>query len=115
MPESMWTEYESWAEGRDITNRQLLKALFRLFLSAPDWLKVLALYGNLDRIQIEDGFRQLFLEYGTAVSPSEIEDRIARMAVERALADEAAQHGRKGAAPAADAPDRKARARRKSG
>ena len=34
MPESMWTEYESWAEGRDITNRQLLKALCLLFALA---------------------------------------------------------------------------------
>ena len=115
MPESMWTEYESWAEDRDITNRQLLKALFRLFLSAPDWLKVLALYGKVDRIQIEEGFRQLLLEHGTAVSPSETEDRIARLVVERAAAREAATGESSGAAPAAKTRARRARAQRKSG
>ena len=47
VPNSLWDRYETWSEGRGkIQMRQLLGALFRLFLAAPEWLKLMALYGK---------------------------------------------------------------------
>ena len=48
---SLWEAYEKWADGRGrISNRQLAEALFRLFLAAPEGLKLLALYGRKDQL-----------------------------------------------------------------
>ncbi len=118
IPISLWERYERWAEGRKINNAQLATALLRLFLSSPEWLKLVAMFGRAEDLNVAGAFEQIYLEGRSAaadqVTPSD-DDRLAAETVRRALADEAAQHGRKGAAPAADAPDRKARGRRKSG
>ena len=118
IPIVLWERYEEWAEGRKISQAHLLNALFRVFLSSPEWLKLLALFGREQDLDVASAFEQIYLEGKSdgadRVRPSD-DDRLAAETVRRALADEAAQHGRKGAAPAADAPDRKARARRKSG
>ncbi len=51
VPLAIWTRYEKWAEERGkIQMRQLLTALFKLFLNAPDHMKVLALYGREEDI-----------------------------------------------------------------
>ncbi|HUU94052.1 MAG TPA: hypothetical protein VM238_22905 [Phycisphaerae bacterium] len=116
IPDSMWDEYERWAMGRDVSNRHLLKALFRLFLSAPDWLKLLALYGKTERIQIEEGFRQLLAEYGPgSVNRRDGEDDLAAETVRDAEVDEAAQHGTKAGRSAGTGQSQKARGRHKIG
>lgn len=51
IPTALWDQYEAWAEGRaKIGNRQLLIALFRLFLRVPEWTRLLALYGKDDQL-----------------------------------------------------------------
>jgi len=51
IPNALWEQYEAWAEGRGkIYNRQLLTALFRLFVNAPESVKRAALNGTDDEI-----------------------------------------------------------------
>ena len=51
IPRTLFDAYEEWASGRGrISNRQLMVAMFRLFLAAPDALKMAALYGTDDQI-----------------------------------------------------------------
>jgi len=124
---SLWEQYEAWAEGRmRIQNRQLLTALFRLFLSAPEHVKLLALYGKGDQLDLAAAgsqiggqpptdpllpLRQIACEMESQafsqLSPDEQavvsqlrewaeDDRLAAEVVEGALIDEARQRGKKG-------------------
>jgi hypothetical protein len=50
IPGHLWDSYERWARGRGkIDRRQLQRALFRLFLAAPEPLKMAALFGKGDK------------------------------------------------------------------
>lgn len=52
IPRAMWDQFEVWANNRGpINNRQLCQALFRLFLAAPESIKLLALYGRTDQVE----------------------------------------------------------------
>jgi len=53
IPRTMWDAFETWAQHRGpINNRQLCQALFRLFLAAPEGVKLLALYGRGDQLEM---------------------------------------------------------------
>lgn len=48
---ALWDRYEQWAEGRGrIDNAQLMTALLKLFLAAPEGVKLLSLYGRDDQL-----------------------------------------------------------------
>ena len=54
LPRDLWDEYEAWSSQRGkIQNRQLMAALFRLFLAVPDRVKLLALYGLSKELEAE--------------------------------------------------------------
>jgi len=62
IPIVLWEQYESWAVGRGkISNRQLASALFRLFLSAPEWMQLLALFGKEDQLKVDEAIYREFL------------------------------------------------------
>lgn len=62
VPLALWEAYEHWAKGRaKIPNTQLMEALFRLFLAAPEGVKLLALYGRGDQLARAAEFREDFL------------------------------------------------------
>ena len=109
IPIALWERYERWAEGRKISQAHLLNALFRLFLSSPEWLKLLALFGREQDLDVAAAFEQIYLEGRSAgadgVSDT-AEDRLAAETVRRALADEAKRTGKKAGSPGADAPAR---------
>lgn len=62
IPLELWTAFEAWAKGRTrMTNPQIAEALFRLFLGAPESMKILAFVANwdqLDRIS-PDAWREM--------------------------------------------------------
>lgn len=99
IPASVWEEYETWAQGRDISNRQLLKAFVRLFLGAPEWLKMIALTAQEGDFDIREGFRRLCAEvneFRPVSCPTLFqEDALARETVRAALAHEAETPDRK--------------------
>jgi hypothetical protein len=52
VPNTVWEAYETWAQDRPgLTNRQLIHAMFRLFLAAPETLKQLSLSGRPDQME----------------------------------------------------------------
>jgi len=62
IPMVLWEAYE--ARGKDrgkIQMRQLLTALFRLFLSAPEWMQLLALFGKEDQLKVDEAIYREFL------------------------------------------------------
>lgn len=78
VPVTVWREYERWAQGRGrIPNTQLLEAMFRLFLAAPESVKLLALYGRVEQLEAVTDYR---------------EDFLAAEILDAAEADEAAPH-----------------------
>jgi len=49
---SLYDEMDLWAQGRGkLSNAQIGEAMFRLFLAAPGWVKVLALVLSLDELR----------------------------------------------------------------
>jgi hypothetical protein len=65
VPLDLWEAYERWAKGRSkIPNTQLMEALFRLFMAAPEGVKLLALYGRGDQLARAAEFREDFLASG---------------------------------------------------
>lgn len=100
VPLALWEAYEHWAKGRaKIPNTQLMEALFRLFLAAPEGVKLLALYGRGDQLARAAEFR---------------EDFLAAEILDDALADEAALLEAKASPASAHKESRKKR-RRKTG
>ncbi len=76
VPLPLWEAYEQWAQRRaKIPNTQLMEALFRLFLAAPESIKLLALYGRTDQVETLAQMR---------------EDLLAAAILDAAEADEAA-------------------------
>jgi hypothetical protein len=74
IPRELWERYEKWAEGRGkIQMRQLLTALFRLFLSSPEWMQLRALYATEDSLNIAAGIRQSQLEFSLAQEEKQID------------------------------------------
>jgi hypothetical protein len=68
------------ARGR-LSKRQFAEAMFRMWTTVPEWLRLLALFGSEGEALIRDAFAGLKLTV-TAVPPSEAE--LARMAKEDA-------------------------------
>jgi hypothetical protein len=51
IPLDLWRAFEAWAKNRTkMTNPQIAEALFRLFLAAPEWMKLLAFVANWDQL-----------------------------------------------------------------
>lgn len=52
MPKVLWDEFERWADDRlPMNNKQILAAMFRLFLAVPESLRLLAIAGRLDHLE----------------------------------------------------------------
>ena len=102
IPLALYEQYEDWAEGRTrIPNTQLGEALFRLFLAAPEGVKLLALYGRGDQLASAAACR---------------EDFLAAKIVDDALTDTAKHAGTKDHTPAKSSRSRKSPGRgRKAG
>ena len=65
VPRPLWDEVEAWTESRGgIPTRYLLTAMFRLFLAAPEGVKLLALYGRADQLADVAAYREDFLAAG---------------------------------------------------
>jgi hypothetical protein len=65
VPHAMWEEFEKWAEDRGpVPTRYLMIAMLRLFLAAPEGVKLLALYGRSDQLARAAEFREDFLAPG---------------------------------------------------
>lgn len=100
VPRAMWEEFEKWAEDRGpVPTRYLMIAMLRLFLAAPEGVKLLALYGRGDQLARAAEFR---------------EDFLAAEILDDALADEAALLEAKASPASAHKESRKKR-RRKTG
>lgn len=66
IPKPLWDAVESWAAGRPkIDKRRLLTAVFRIFLAAPESVKLAALYGRATAETDEalaEGLREIVAE-----------------------------------------------------
>lgn len=48
---ALWEQWEHWLDGRGrVTNKQLMSALLRLFLGAPELIQLKALFGRQDAL-----------------------------------------------------------------
>lgn len=96
IPTSAADRLDSLMEEHDLSNKQILKAMIRVFLSAPEPIRAWALYGNenvLDTEGIRRAWASLFQQ--PLMTPEEFVEGAART-----LQDTAAKRGGKKAASA---------------